>query len=242
LRKLLTGAVIASASLALTAAAIAQAPAEGTFTASGSPSNAGTKNKPKNTKLSFSTSVTTENATADKIIIKLPKQLKLSGRGFRACDADVLFASGPSACPSGSKAGPKGVANALVGPASSPQKSALVLDVYPYVEDRNTFLFFLDDRGSDYVNVVKGEITNNGSTITIVLHEGVRQPVPGLDASLVSIQQTFSGKRKGKYIVSSVGCKKKKWTIRGTITFTQRADGFPPPGPMNKSASVRCSK
>jgi hypothetical protein len=239
LRKLLTGAVVASASLALTAAAIAQEPAEGTFTASASPSNAGTKKKPKNTKLSFSTSVTTEHATAAKIVIKLPNQLRFSGKGFKRCDEAAAFAR---VCPAGSAAGPKGVANALAGRWNDPAKTALTLDVYPYVEDNNTFLFYLDDRGSDYANVVKGEITNNGSTITILLHEGVRQPVEGLDASLVSIQQTFSGKRKGKYIVSSVGCKKKKWTIGATITFAQRADGFPPPGPMTKSANVRCSK
>jgi hypothetical protein len=239
LRKLLTGAVVASASLAIVAGAIAQAPAEGTFTAAATPSNAGTAKKPKNTKLSLSTSVTTENATADKIVIKLPKQLRFSGKGFKRCDEAAAFAR---ECPAGSAAGPKGVANALTGSWSDPAKTALTFDVYPYVEDSNTFLFYLDDRGSPYANVVKGEITNNGSTITIVLHEGVRQPVAGLDASLVSIQQTFSGKRKGKYIVSSVGCKKKKWTIRGTITFAQRADGYAPPGTMNKSSNVRCSK
>jgi hypothetical protein len=243
LRKLLMGAVVASASLAVATGAIAQAPAEGTFTAAATPKNAGTAKKPTNTKLSFSTSVTTENATADKIVIKLPPQLKLSGKGFRRCTVrDDLPDLGRSLCPSASKAGPKGVANALTGIASDPNKTPLTLDVFPYVQDRNTFLFFLKDRNSDYTNYVKGEITRRGSTISIVLHEGVREPVEGIPASLVSIAQTFGGKRNGRYIVSSVGCKRNKWRIAATISFATRPDGYPPPGTMSKTATAGCTK
>jgi hypothetical protein len=242
LRKLLTVALATTATLGVAGASIAQAPAQGTLTATASPSTAGTAKKPKNVKLGIKTTVTTANASADKIIIKLPSQLKFSGKGFKKCNAEDLGAGGPTVCPSGAKAGPKGVANALVGPAASTTKAPLTLDVYPFVEDSNTFLFYLDDRGSEYVNVVKGEITGGGKTMTITLPVTVRQPVPGLDASLVSIQQTFSGKAKKNYIVSSTGCKGKKWNIGGTITFSQRADGFPPPGTLSNSASASCKK
>jgi len=241
LRKVFLVAAAATTTLAFASTSVAQAPAEGTFKASATPSKAGTKKKPKNVKLSFSTEVTTPNASAGTIQIKLPKQLKLSGKGFKRCNADDLVAFGVSACES-AKAGPKGLANALVGPASSPTKTPLVLDVYPFVENDSTIMFYLDQQGGEYANVVHGKITNGGSTITIELPIDVRQPVPQLDASLVSIAQTFSGTRKGKYIVSSTGCANKKWKIGANITFSQRADLTPPPGTMSKSTTVRCKK
>lgn len=243
MRKLLTGALALSAASAtlIAGVATAQAPAEGSLTVTAS-SKAGTKKKPKNVKLTFKTAVTTANASADTITITLPKQLKLSGKGFRGCDAEELAVTGPTACPPGSSAGPTGSANALVGPSTSPTKTPLVLDVSPFVEDSNTLLFYLKQQGGAYVNVVKGEITSKGSKIAISLPQDVRQPVPGVDASLVDIEQTFSGKRKKNYIVSSVGCKNKKYKISAGITFAQRADGFPPPGAMNKSVSVSCKK
>jgi hypothetical protein len=242
LRKLLMGAVAASATLAIAAGAIAQVPAAGTFTANASPSDAGTARKPKNTKLFFSTNVTTPNSTADTIVVKLPPQLKFSGKGFKSCSfEDLSAAPAISTCPAGSKAGPKGSANALVGPASSPIKAPLNFDVYPFVEDANTFIFFLSQQGGDVRRPLRGEITNKGTKLTITIPIDLRQP-GGLDASLVGISQTFYAKRNGRYIVSSVGCKNRKWKVGADITFTTRADGTPPPGTFSNSTNVRCKK
>jgi hypothetical protein len=242
LRKLIIGALAASATLAVATTAMAQTPAQGTFTASAKPSNAGTKKKPKNTSLSFENHVTTQNATADKIIVKLPKGLKFSGKGFKHCSFDDLSATlDMSVCPSGSKAGPTGSANALVGPANSPAKAPLNFDVYPFVQDSSTFIFFLSQQGGGVQRPLQGKISNNGRTLTITIPMDLRQP-GGLDASLVGISQKFSGKRKGKYIVSSTGCKSHKWKIGSEITFTTRADGTPPPASLTGSKSVHCSK
>jgi hypothetical protein len=242
LRKLLIGAIAASATLAVAVTAIAQTPAQGTFTASAKPSNAGTKKKPKNTTLSFATNVTTPNATADKIIVKLPSGLKFSGKGFKRCSFDELANTlDMSVCPSGSKAGPKGTANALVGPASSPNKAPLNFDVYPFVQDSSTFIFFLSQQGGGVQRPLQGKLSNGGRTLTITIPFDLRQP-GGLDASLVGISQKFSGKRKGKYIVSSTACKNHKWKIGSEITFTTRADGTPPPTTLKGSKTVHCSK
>ena len=64
-----------------------------------------------------------------------------------------------TACPSGSKAGPKGTANALRRAGAS---APLNLDVYPFVEDANTFLFYLSQHGGGVQTVITGEITNKG--------------------------------------------------------------------------------
>ena len=127
----------------------------------------------------------------------------MSGKGFSSCNAEELALTGPTACPSGSSAGPTGSANALVGPASSPTKTPLVLDVSPFVEDSNTLLFYLKQQGGLVQNVVKGEITTAARRSRSRSRRTCRQPVPGVDASLVDIEQTFSGKRKKNYIVSS---------------------------------------
>jgi len=242
LRKLLIGAVSAVAMLGVVAGANAQTAAEGTFITSATPADAGTAKKPKNTKLSFGTEVATQNATADKIIIKLPPQLKFSGKSFARCSfAALVEVPDPSTCPPGSKAGPTGISHALVGPASSPVKAPLDLDVYPFVESAKAFNFLLIQQGGGVQRPIPGKITNEGHTLTITIPLDLRQPA-GLDASLVAISQTFSGKRNGHYIVSSTGCKNKKWNIKAQITFTARADGTPVPAPFNASKKVSCKK
>jgi hypothetical protein len=242
LRKLLIGAAAAAVTLGVAAGALAQTAAEGTLTVSATPADAGTAKKPKNTRLSFSTEVATPNSTADKIIIKLPPQLKFSGKGFARCSfAALTDAPDPSTCPAGSKAGPKGISHALVGPASSPVKAPLDLDVYPYVDGAKAFNFLLMQQGGGVQRPIRGKITNEGHTLTISIPFDLRQP-GGLDASLVAISQTFSAKRNGHYIVSSTGCKNKKWKVKAQITFTARADGTPVPAPFNASQKVSCKK
>ena len=114
MRKLILGAVVASVSLGLTAGAIAQAP-ESTFDAKVSPTKAGTKGKPKNTTLNFNVTLNKPNTTVEFIDLKLPKGLKLSGKGMKRCSVDTLAFEGPAGCPSGSKAGPTGSATAVLG-------------------------------------------------------------------------------------------------------------------------------
>jgi hypothetical protein len=242
LRKLLTVAVAASAILSLAVGvAVAQAPAQGTFTASVTPSKSGKKKKPKSVKATFDVKVTTENATADTIELKLGKGLKFSGKGFRRCNADDLSAGGLTACPAGSKAGPVGVANALVGPATSPVKAPLNFDVSTFVENDTSILFYLNQQGGGVQRVIKGKISGKGSKLTITVPLDLRRP-GGVDASLVGLTQSFSGKSGKHYIVSSTGCTGKKWKLNAKITFAARADGTPVPGPLVGSTTAKCKK
>jgi hypothetical protein len=241
LRKLITGAVAASATLSLAAgAAVAQAPATGSFTATVTPRDAGTRAKPTNAKARFVVKVTTPNATADTIQLRLGRGLKLSGKGFKRCKAANLVAGGVSACPSGSKAGPTGLANALLGTGAT--AAPLNFDVHPFVESDTSLLFYLNQQGGGVQRVIRGKITDRGRTLTLTIPIDLRQPVPGVDASLIGLAQSFSAKAGRHYIVSSTGCFNRKWRMNARITFTARADGTPVPGPLTGSSSARCKK
>jgi hypothetical protein len=241
LRKLLTVAAAATATLALTTAGLAAVEpndSEGTLNVTATPKDAGTKNKPKNLKVGFDLKVDKPGTTVEVIEMLLPKGTKISGKGFKSCDAEDLLSTGATGCSSGSKAGPKGTANAKVGPAGAP----LNLDVYPFVEDANTLLFYLAQQGGGVQTVVKGEITNSGRKMAITIPPELRKP-GGLDATLVAIDQTFSGKRKGKYIVSSTACPKGKWKFGGNLVFaTDRVDGAPAPADETRESVVKCTK
>jgi hypothetical protein len=242
LRKLLTVAIAATATLALTTAGIAAVvepnDAEGVLKVTASPTKAGTKKKPKNVKLGFDLKVDKPGTTVEVIEMLLPKGTKISGKGFKKCNADDLVATGITGCVSGSKAGPKGSANAAVGPQGAP----LNLDVYPFVEDSNTLLFYLSQVGGGVQTVVKGEITNSGRKMAITIPDELRKP-GGLDATLTGINQTFSGKAKKNYIVSSTSCPKGGWKFGGNLVFaTDRVDGIPAPGDEARESTVKCKK
>jgi hypothetical protein len=241
LRKLLTVAVAATATLALTTGAVAvadQNDAEATLTATASPTDAGTVKKPKNVKLGFNLKVDKPGTTVEVIEVLLPKGTKISGKGFKRCNVDDLVATGITACPSGSKAGPKGSASAAVGPAAAP----LNLDVYPFVENANTLAFYLSQVGGGVQTVVHGKITNKGRKMAITIPSELRKP-GGLDATLTSINQTFSGKRRSNYIVSSTACPKGGWEFGGRLIFaTDRVDGTPAPAPETRESLVKCKK
>jgi hypothetical protein len=239
LRKLLTVAVAATAMLAIVAGAAIADPndSEATLTVKATPTDAGTTKKPKNVKLSFNTKVNLPGTTVEVIDVLLPKGTKFSGKGFKKCNVDDLVSEGITACPSSSKAGPKGTANALVGPALAP----LNFDVYPFVENSTTFAFYLSQQGGGVQSVVHGKITNKGRKLSITIPVELRQP-GGLDATLVGLDQTFSGKVKKNYAVSSTSCPKGGWEVGSRLIFSPRADGAAVPAPEAREVKVKCKK
>ena len=243
MRKLLTGAVVASASLAVATGAVAQDPTS-TFKAKVSPSNAGTKSNPKNTSLNFDVTLNRPGTTVEYIELNLPRGLKISGKGLKKCSVDTLAAEGPNGCPPGSKAGPSGRATALLGPAG-PSQSQLVFVVTPFVLNASTLVFYVASESGSGLAVqspITGAITNRGRKLRIRIPQELRQPVPGVDASLTSLNQTFSAKSGRRYLVSSVGCAKRKHKFTGSLEFTQRADGAVVPPPVPLKTSTRCAK
>jgi hypothetical protein len=243
LRKLLTGAIAASAAIAVAAGAVAQTP-ESTFDATVSPSKAGTKRKPKNTKLGFNVTLNKPNTTVEFIDLKLPKGLKISGKGLKRCSVDTLAADGPDGCPAGSKAGSTGSATALLGPAG-PSQSQLNFSVTPFVQSATSLVFYVASDAGSGVSVespITGTITGKGRNLRIRIPQELRQPVAGVDAQLTGLDQSFTGKVGKHYLVSSVGCKNRKHKFSGKLTFAQRADGAPVPPPVSLSTTASCKK
>jgi hypothetical protein len=234
LRKLIMGAVAASVTLAVVAGAIAQAP-EATLTASVSPSDAGTKRKPKNTKIGFKETVNKPGTTVGKIDLALPKTLKMAGKGLGNCTADKLSFEGAEAC-ADDKAGPEGVATAAL-----PDGTPLTFKVQPYVQDSNSLVLRIF--GALAIDTpISGEITNQGRKLTITIPAILRQPGGAFDATLTSIDQSFTAKKGKKFLVSSIGCKNHKHNFAGTLTFSERLDGTPVPPPLTEKASAKCKK
>jgi len=237
LRKLLTVAIAATATLALAATAVGQSD-EITFKPTVKPSKAGTTKKPKNVEVKFNMTVDKPGTTVEFIDLTLPKGLKMSGKGLGNCTVDDLAFTGPSAC-ANDKAGPQGTADAMLG------QDPLPFTIQPFVADANTLLFYVataEGSGVAVQSPITGEITSGGRKLRIQIPQELRQPVPGVDASLTGIDQIFKAKKGKKYLVSSTSCKGKKWTFNGKLTFTNRADGAAVPGPIDADASAPCKK
>ncbi len=159
MRKLLMGAVVASVSLAVATGAVAQDP-DVQFSATVTPKNAGKKKKPKNTSVNFTMSVQKPGTTVEFIDLKLPKGLKLSGKGLGDCTAEDLEFEGPESC-ADDKAGPEGTATAAL-----PNGSPLNFRVQPYVTDSNSLV--LRVFGALAIDSpLPGEITAKGRRLRI---------------------------------------------------------------------------
>ena len=241
MRKLLMGAVIASASLVLAGAAIAQKTSpDGTTTldASVSPKKVGTKKKPKSVSLQTVLTVNRPGTTVEVIELGLSKGLKFSGKGFKKCNIDDLIAQGPDACPSGSKAGLTGTANAIIEPGGAP----LDFEVTPFVGGNTTFLFYLNGiNGNGVQTAISGKIDKEGRRMRITIPLELRQPA-NLDATLTAIDATFKGKSGKHAIVSSTACKGGNHKITGALEFATRANGTPGPARSSLTEKVKCSK
>ena len=121
MRKLLTGAIAATATLAVARPASpspptpndAEADADASRLRRPRPARRRSRRTPS---VGFNLEVDKPGTTVEVIEIALPKGTKFSGKGLKKCNADDLVAEGTAGCPSGSKAGPKGTANALRRP------------------------------------------------------------------------------------------------------------------------------
>ena len=237
MRKLIMGAIAASATLAVATGAVAQTPPEATFKSTVSPRDAGTARNPTNTKLGFQMTVNKPKTTVEFIDLQLPRGLKMSGKGFSRCPLDTIGRD-PSQCPAGSKAGPLGTASAVLGPGDVP----LHFTVQSYVVNDTRLGFYVNETtGLQVQSPLEGRITDEGRHLRITIPLALRQPA-GLDASLTGLQQVFSGKRGKRYIVSSVGCRRGKHKFGAKLTFSSRLDQAPVPAPLSATTSAACKK
>ena len=228
--------------------AIARRPTTATSTATVSAAkDSGTTKKPKNVEARLQDRRSTCRARrVDNIDLKLPDGLKFSGKGFKQCSSTDVSRPGsvPAARPA-RRPVPKGVANALVGPRARRTSAADISTSIRSSRTTTRSLFYVATSGPVGVQIAgHGRDHGKGRKMTISIPQELRQPVPGLDASLTGIEPDVH--RQGARRTTSSrarAARRSSWKIGGKITFTQRADGAPPPAPLkSREATVKCSK
>jgi hypothetical protein len=237
LRKYLIVALAAVLSIAVASVALA-ANAAPDVTAKLTPSKAGTKKKPKNSTLDLFVKNNQNDATVDTITVNIGKQVKLNGKGFKYCTADTLNTQGKTACPSGSKAG-GGTAHAVVGPGHAP----VSFTVDAYVGSKSSVIFYTQQVGGTVRKALVGKVSKAsgkfGSKIVIKIDEDLQQPAPNVFSSLVDLKTSISAKKGKNYLVSSIGCKKKKHDFGVKFTFNPNST-FPAVGSTQGTTTSKC--
>jgi hypothetical protein len=232
----------AAVALVLVAAVAAYAvPASQTtfeFSSTASPTEAGTKKKPKALKLKLSMKGETvpaggSPATSTDIVIKLPRTLKWYGAKWpksKQCNAALAEQKrSKRVCPRGSKVGSGNVlATAQPDPTKPKIEEPIKLTAYtlkagPHPFDsskpnvkRGTLGLWLDaSQPVEVHTMLVGRISKRNTKISVEIPESVQQAVPGVFTGIEDLSFTLNGKTKvrGKTYgaVSSVGCKRKKW-------------------------------
>jgi hypothetical protein len=249
LRKLALIGLTFTVVLALAAVAIAQyaQPAITSMEGSVTPSNAGTKKKPKNGYIHIKFNVNKESfSTLRRIEYTIPKTLKLDGTGFPVCTADMIGSSGESVCPKKSLIG-KGASTALLGPGQAP----LLFKVNVYVAGKKSLTLSLTNPTTSAVFAAK--ISKSGK-VGFDIPESVQNPTGGPNGPYTYVTSVTAdlGKQSGipasvkkggktHYFVSSIGCKSKKYTI-GVEAFLADNPDPPSKSSITGSAKAGCKK
>jgi hypothetical protein len=218
LKKLAIMATALVALLATATVAFAQiAPLAVTVNGAVTPSKGGTKKKPKNAKVKLAFNANAESrTTVQQMVFYIPKDIKLSGKGFKTCTSQQINSAGPSdsVCPKAAKLG-SGTASAVL----SANGQVLNFTTQVYAAGKNEIALYLQGSGGNQVNVsFPGPITKAsgpyGQKITVNIPPTVQQPLAGLYSYITSVDTTLGGKAtkgKGKkkktyYFASLTGC------------------------------------
>jgi hypothetical protein len=200
---------------------------------SGSPTKAGTKSKPKG--VTFNLAVVNNAAsktTAKSIEVSFPSTVKVSTKGLDQCTVpDAELIADVSACKK-AFAG-SGKASAILNPfATAP--GPLSFNVQPIV-GKNELLFVLSGSADA---VLHGKL--KGSKMTIAITPQLQQPVPGVYSALNKLTTKIKKSKGSNNLISTVGCKKKKHTVKVTVAYAPN-----PTAPAKPSASdsvdMKCS-
>jgi len=234
--------VAGTATLAFSVAGVAYAqtpPPAPTSTVSVSPAKAGTKAKPKGTKLTLSVKNNDESkTTASKIEITLPSTLKLDTKGLNQCttpDAVLLAAGATKKCKS-SIAG-SGTAHAKLNPYSA-SPAPINFKVTPLI-GKNELRFYLEQTNGGVKALLHGKIV--GKKLTISINKELQQPAPGAYSALSDLSTTLSAKKGTKNLLVSTGCTGGKHKV-GVKLFYVPNPQKPSQSSATTSAAAKCSK
>ena len=198
------------------------------------PKKAGTKKKPKNSKIKLEIVNGDSKRTLSKLTITTPKTFKLSAAGLTKCDEATLESGGPLAARR-----PRGSARASPTRSSASTDlppTPLTFDVTAVVLGGKEIAFYLAARELPVNVVAPGHLS--GRKLTIEVPVAAQQPAPGTWAGLVSLETTLGAKKGKKYLVSTTGCKKKKHAFSTVMTFVDNTVGALAPSRSRRPRSA----
>ncbi len=242
MRKYLIAAVAALTALCFTAVAFGQGAA---LDVTVKKSKAGTKQKPKDATLRLEISNEDFTQTASRIEIWLGKTVILDHRAAKKkCSIGTLSSGGPSKCPAASRIG-KGKATARAGVNRSSNPPVLPFDLTAFQTGKKSIAFYLKQSNGNIVAVAPGKISKAsgtyGTKIDVSIPAEPAQQYPaGVYNGLEKIDVTIGSTKKGKSVIKTVGCKKKKHNFKTTIHFV--ANPVPPKAAkVPATATSKCS-
>jgi hypothetical protein len=207
LRKFLIAALAALTALAVVASAAQAQGADLDFKVS--PTKAGTKKKPKPTKVSLKLVNEDSSQTADGIEIEMAKQIKVSTKGLKKCSAARLEAEGKTACPTASLVG-NGTAEAVAG-VNTTSPADLTFNIAAFVIGNNQIGFYLEQQGGEIRVLSKGRFKKAsgklyGTLLDIDIPQLAREFPTGTFNGLKSIETDLYKKAGKNSLFKSTGC------------------------------------
>jgi hypothetical protein len=242
LRKYLIVAVAAIAAIAFASVALAQTPAA-TMDVAVKPVKAGKKNKPKDSTIKLTITNSDVTQTASRLEIWLPKAIKLSTKGRKKCSVTTLSNSGPGGCPKASKIG-SGNAIARSGVNVLPNPPQLPFDVTAFLTGSKSIAFYLKQSNGNIEAVAPAKIKKAsgkyGAKLDVSIPEIPAQQYPvGNYNGLESLTTTLGSTKKGKSVVKTVGCVKKKHPFKAAIHFVPNPNP-PKAAQVTTTATAKC--
>lgn len=222
MRKLVLIGLTVTTVFALAAVAVAQyAIPTVTVTAGTTPAKGGSKKKPKNaaTKIRFDVNPDS-NSTLAGIDYGIPKNLRVSGKGFPKCSASTVNAKGEGACPKNSKVGTGG-ATTLLGPGKAQIQFAV--GVYANGKRGLTLALKQDPAPANGGVQVAFPATIKKNRVAFEIPANVQQPAPGLYSYVTTVEANLGPAKirktvKVKKTVRRNG-KKKRITVKRKKNF-----------------------
>lgn len=185
------------------------------------PRKAGTKAKPKGTKLKVTLLTTPKDDVpfaTSAAIVAFDKNLVFSTSSFKSC-SKTQVQSAPQACPAGSKIGSGSAVASALGQTET-------LTVQAFNGPGGTLEMLV--RGSSPLqidSVIEGKLKNAsgafGKRLVVSIPQNLQTPVPNVYATLTDFTVTISNKTsKGKPYVGIKGCTNRHLKFRSDLTYT----------------------
>ena len=210
------------------------------------PSKAGTKKKPKNSKIKLEVQNNVESkTTVSRIVVSFPKTIKVNTKGFKTCTVSQLEQAGK--CPSGSKVGTGG-AKAFVEGADG-KLNPLNFDVAFYVAPSKALLLQVDqgddgNLGANFIAKFGSAGGKFGRKLTINIPENLQAPsgvTPYLTELSANLKGTTGKGSKKHGLFESEGCTGGEYDFESELTYRETKTA-PNGGKTTAEDESSCSK